>query len=158
LIFPLKRSDLINIDLKEEIFTISPIKILCIDDEERILQMISDMLQESNHEIKLALSGKLGLEKFLTALDDGKPFDLVITDLGMPYMDGKSVAQSIKSIYPKVPVILMTGWGSFLEQDKILIVDFILKKPITTDELNKAIKFVLHKKILDGSGDLKEFK
>jgi PAS domain S-box-containing protein len=143
LTFPIHRKDKFNIDLEKEEISIPSLKILCIDDDEKILQMLFDMLQSNNHEINLASSGKQGLDKFFSALEDGKPFDLIITDLGMPYMDGTSVAQGIKSVQPDIPIILMTGWGSFLSSEKMPAIDYILKKPVVLDELIKSLKIVL---------------
>ena len=80
---------------------------------------------------------------FFVAQTVSKPFDLVITDLGMPFMDGKSVAEGIKGKFPDTPIILITGWGSFIEEGSIKSADIVLTKPITLKSLNEAIKTVL---------------
>ncbi len=58
-------------------------------------------------------------------------FDAVITDLGMPYVDGRKVATSIRSADPGVPIIMLTGWGHRLiaTDDQPEHVDRVLSKP-----------------------------
>ena len=101
------------------------------------------MLRVNNHHVITAPSGKRGLELFFESAGSENQFDMVITDLGMPYMDGKSVAEGIKLHYPGIPIILITGWGSFIEEGSIKSIDYILKKPITIQSLNSAIEQVL---------------
>ncbi len=55
-----------------------------------------------------------GINAFTSACERNEPFDLVITDLGMPHIDGRKVAAAVKSLSPDTPVILLTGWGSAL--------------------------------------------
>ena len=68
-------------------------------------------------------------------------FDVVITDLGMPYVDGRQVAAAIKALSPETPVILLTGWGERLiaENDMPPHVDRILSKPPRLRELRGAL-------------------
>jgi two-component system, cell cycle sensor histidine kinase and response regulator CckA len=147
LLFPVKNVlDSKTIENREQ--EIPALKILCIDDNESVLDIITAMLTENDHSVTTASSGKQGLELFFNQARTGNPFDLVITDLGMPYMDGKSVAEGIKLGYPHIPIILITGWGSFIEEGSIKSIDYILKKPITMESLNLAIEQVL--KIKDG--------
>jgi CheY-like chemotaxis protein len=65
----------------------------------------------------------------------------VITDLGMPYMDGRSVASAIKQASPKTPVILLTGWGQRLggNEETLPFVDRVLSKPPQLKELRDAL-------------------
>ena len=71
----------------------------------------------------------------------GAPFDVVITDLGMPYVDGREVARRIREEAPETPVILMTGWGMRLraENDIPAGVDAIVSKPPTIEAINRAL-------------------
>lgn len=48
----------------------------------------------------------------MEALGCGKPFDIAITDLGMPYIDGKALTRMIKERSPNTPVIIMSGWNT----------------------------------------------
>jgi PAS domain S-box-containing protein len=120
------------------------LKILVIDDSANVRELLLTLLNDQ-HDVLVAESGKTGLQMFYDEYDRPKPFDVIITDLGMPYMDGKSVSESVKSKNPNMPIVLMTGWGSFIEEGSIKSVNYILKKPITIDELNKALEIVLKK-------------
>jgi PAS domain S-box-containing protein len=124
---------------------INPLKILCIDDNEEARELLQNILQNDRHNIVLSESGREGIKEFFDSLSGNCPFDVVITDLGMPYMDGKSVSEAIKSKSPATPIILMTGWGAFIEPESIKSVDYILKKPITVNELNIALNTVMKK-------------
>ena len=57
-------------------------------------------------------------------------FDLVVTDKAMPGMSGDQMATAIKQISPTTPIILLTGFGQFLEGDKVPNVDVLAAKPI----------------------------
>ena len=75
------------------------------------------------------------------ALAHGTPFSIVITDLGMPYVDGRKVAASVKAASALTPVILLTGWGKRLlaENDIPAHVDRVLSKPPRLAELRAAL-------------------
>ena len=87
----------------------------------------------------------MGLEIFATALATAHPFDLVVTDLGMPAVDGRRVAEGIKSRSPRTPVIMLTGWGSRMIAEKEIPahVDRVLGKPPKLNELRTAIRELL---------------
>src|SRR5207237_2479773 len=88
-------------------------RILMIDDEAAIRDLLAEMLIQQGHEVFTASGGKEGLEIF----KDQMP-DLVITDLGMPEISGWDVATTVKAVNPSISVILMTGWGITLVKDK----------------------------------------
>jgi DNA-binding NtrC family response regulator len=85
--------------------------------------------------------GQLGIDAFRSANQRSEPFELVITDLGMPGIDGRSVAVAIKAIQPHTPVIMLTGWGHGLLADREMPphVDRILAKPPKLGSLRSAI-------------------
>jgi CheY-like chemotaxis protein len=146
LFFPKQDIDHVFISSKESMKSLPPLKILCIDDDESNREMLLSMLGIKKHHVILSSNGKDGVKLFLEAFEQAKSFDIVITDLGMPYMDGKSVAKSIKNISPGTPIILITGWGAFIENGSIKCVDYILSKPVVIKELYKAIETVLELK------------
>ena len=78
-------------------------KILVIDDEKDVRELLGDILTDSGHETAIADSGSEGLKMFQQG-----DFDLVFTDLGMPGMSGWQVAEAIKEINGKTPVALIT--------------------------------------------------
>ena len=121
--------------------TASTIHILCIDDEPLLREMLKEILEFNHHKVEVADGGKTGVEAFQAAQKRGEPFDVVITDLGMPYVDGRQVAQTVKTESPKTPVIMLTGWGTMLNQkgESMSQVDAILSKPPRIEDLNETI-------------------
>jgi signal transduction histidine kinase/CheY-like chemotaxis protein len=117
------------------------LRILCIDDESQIRQLLTDCLKNSQHMIELASSGKQGLELFRAAQRRNQPFEAVITDLGMPDIDGHQVARTIKAESPRTPVIMMTGWGTMMKEDGEAApeVDALVGKPPRLHELNDLL-------------------
>lgn len=115
--------------------------VLCIDDEVQIREMLNDCLSHFNHRIKVASSGREGLELFRAARLQNLPFNAVITDLGMPDIDGHQVARSIKEDAAETPVIMMTGWGSIMKEDGETApeVDALIGKPPHIEELNALL-------------------
>ena len=88
-----------------------------------------------------ANGGQNGIDLFRAAVQQGESFAAVITDLGMPHVDGRRVAAAIKTAAPTTPVILLTGWGQRLEAegDVPLHVDRVLSKPPKLRELREAL-------------------
>jgi CheY-like chemotaxis protein len=120
---------------------VGQLRILLVDDDPLILQSLQDALEGDGHLIGVADGGQAGIDKFRVAQQCGAPFDMVITDLGMPYVDGRTVATTIKSRAPAVPVILLTGWGYRLqaENDIPKHVDYVLSKPPKMLELRAVL-------------------
>ena len=115
--------------------------ILCIDDDEQVRQLLNDCLTHFDHRVTVASGGKLGVEMFRTARLKNQPYEVVITDLGMPEIDGHHVARAIKAESPKTPVIMMTGWGTIMKEDgeNASAVDAVIGKPPHMQELNDLL-------------------
>jgi signal transduction histidine kinase/CheY-like chemotaxis protein len=111
-------------------------RLLIIDDEAPIRDLLAEMLIQQGHEVFTASGGKEGLEIF----KDQMP-DLVITDLGMPEISGWDVATAVKAVNPSTSVILMTGWGITLDKDKARKkgVDVVVAKPFQIGEMQKVL-------------------
>jgi PAS domain S-box-containing protein len=108
-----------------------PLRILVIDDDPIILKSMRDILELCGHFIGVADGGRRGIDIFRAAHERGEPFEVVITDLGMPHVDGRAVAAAVKSLEPKTPVILLTGWGHRMlaENDAPANIDRVMGKP-----------------------------
>ena len=108
-----------------------PLRILVVDDDPVILGSLRSTLEQDGHVVILADGGRQGIDTFREAHQRGETFSAVITDLGMPNIDGRSVAAAVKSLRPDVPVVLLTGWGTRLlaEDHKPSHVDRVLSKP-----------------------------
>jgi DNA-binding response OmpR family regulator len=117
------------------------LRILIVDDDPLILQSLQDALERDGHLIGVADGGQAAIDKFRVAQQCGNPFDMVITDLGMPHVDGRTVAIAIKSRAAAVPIIMLTGWGYRLqaEDDVPQGVDCVLSKPPKLHELRAAL-------------------
>ena len=117
------------------------LRILLVDDDPLILRSLAHALKKDGHLITVTDGGQNGIDQFGAAHRSGTPFDMVITDLGMPHVDGRTVASGIKSLAPAVPVVLLTGWGYRLqtEDEPPQHVDCVLSKPPKLHELRAAI-------------------
>jgi CheY-like chemotaxis protein len=117
------------------------LRILLVDDDPMLIKSLQDTLQEDGHEITATHGGQAGIDAFAAAQKRGEGYDIVITDLGMPYVDGRKVAASIKMLSPKTPVILLTGWGQRLmaANDIPPHVDKLLSKPPRLSELRAGL-------------------
>jgi PAS domain S-box-containing protein len=107
-------------------------RLLVIDDETAVRRTVVDLLRTAGHQVIEAAGGAAGIASL-----DGRPFDLVLTDLGMPEVTGWDVARAVKATRPEVPVVLMTGWGELMarEQTDKAPVDRILGKPVRLGDL-----------------------
>jgi PAS domain S-box-containing protein len=119
----------------------APLRILVVDDDPLLLKSLRDTLEGDGHTIVAANGGQDGIDRFRTALTDKQAFDVIITDLGMPYVDGRQVARFVKAASPSTPVILLTGWGHRLmtEGDRPEHVDILLSKPPKLRGLREAL-------------------
>lgn len=117
------------------------LRILLVDDDPLLIKSLQDTLQEDGHQITATHGGQAGIDAFAAAQKRGEGLDIVITDLGMPYVDGRKVAASIKTLSPGTPVILLTGWGQRLiaANDVPAHVDKLLSKPPRLHELRAAL-------------------
>lgn len=125
------------------------LKILLIDDDPVLLRSLRDVLEQDGHVIAIAHDGAAGVSAFNAALAESQGFDVVISDLGMPGMDGRRVASLVKDASSQTPVLLLTGWGERLkaEEDIPAHVDQILSKPPKLGELRAALAAVCGEEI-----------
>ena len=117
------------------------LRILSVDDDPLLIKSLRDALEADGHAVVTANGGQEGIDAFRAAEERDERFAVVITDLGMPYVDGRKVASAIKSDSPSTPVILLTGWGQRLvaEGDVPPHVDRVLNKPPKLRELRAAL-------------------
>jgi signal transduction histidine kinase/ActR/RegA family two-component response regulator len=111
-------------------------RLLVIDDETAVRRTLVELLRDAGHTVAEADSGSAGL----ACLAEGS-VDCVITDLGMPGMSGWDVAQRVKAMDPRLPVLLLTGWGQQVSPAAPgrACVDRVLGKPIQSGELRRVI-------------------
>lgn len=109
----------------------APLRVLLVDDDPVMLRTLSETLVQDGHVVTAAAGGQAGIDAAQRARAAGSAFDVVITDLGMPYIDGRRVAAAVKELDPATPVIMLTGWGQRLMADGEIPphVDQMLAKP-----------------------------
>jgi signal transduction histidine kinase/ActR/RegA family two-component response regulator len=119
----------------------SRLRILVVDDDPLLIKSLRDTLETDGHLVVAANGGQAGIDAFHEAMKRNEPFAVVITDLGMPYVDGRKVASTVKAASPSTPVILLTGWGQRLvaEGDVPAQVDCVLNKPPKLHDLRAAL-------------------
>ena len=112
------------------------LRFLVVDDELRVRDMVGDFLRREGSTVETATNGLDALEKF--QLDN---FDIVITDRGMPEMNGDALAAAIKEAAPNTPIIMLTGFGEMMISagERPPGVDRLLGKPVTPAALRRAV-------------------
>jgi CheY-like chemotaxis protein/signal transduction histidine kinase len=111
-------------------------RVLVIDDDETVRQVLADMLQEMGLAPSQAAGGPDGLDLCAT-----ERFDLVITDLSMPEMSGWEVAAALAKDHPGVIVAMVTGWGEQVDSGQAARhhLKFVLAKPFSLDDVVRAV-------------------
>ena len=113
------------------------LKILVVDDNEGIRELLETFLSYDGHKVSLATDG---FQAQQALLKENGGYDLVITDHRMPKMLGVELVRWIKMNYPEIKVILMTGDGKEVTSVALAAgADQILDKPFDHDQLIKAI-------------------
>jgi CheY-like chemotaxis protein len=111
-------------------------RILVIDDEESVRNILSQMLRVQGYQVVVASDGEEGVERF-----KNEKFDLVFTDLGMPKMSGWEVGKALRGMNAKVPIAMITGWGVELNREKMNEsgIDLVVSKPFNFDQLGQIV-------------------
>ena len=124
---------------------VSGVRILVVDDEMIVCESCKRILEEEGYEVETALSGKEAFDKMKVS-----PFDIVITDLKMPGIDGMEVLKTFRKEYPDSIIIMITGFSTVetaVEAMKLGAFDYI-PKPFTPDEVSIVVKKAIEKKSL----------
>jgi CheY-like chemotaxis protein len=110
--------------------------LLIIDDEEIIINLLNDYFSQLGYSVVTAKNGSEGIDLFNASPN----FDLVITDINMPGIDGNAVARSIRlSQRTKMPIVGMSGYNDKIEGE---LFDFMLAKPFNLKDLMALIKTI----------------
>jgi signal transduction histidine kinase/ActR/RegA family two-component response regulator len=105
---------------------------LVVDDEERVRELLRDILESEGHRVTLAASG----HEAVSLLGRGH-FDAVFTDIGMPGMSGWELAHAVRQLAPRLPLAVVTGWGEAVgsAEQHAAQVDWIVPKPFNADRI-----------------------
>ncbi|RVT93922.1 ATP-binding protein [Sphingomonas crocodyli] len=117
------------------------LRLLVVDDDRAVLRSTAYVLELSGHMVCVAEGGQAALDTLHISGELGDRFDAVITDLGMPSVDGAHVAAAVKANAPETKVVLLTGWGDSVagDADALPNVDFVLTKPVQIPALRAAL-------------------
>lgn len=128
-------------DLREKVIPMQgrhkKARILVIDDEADVRELLRDILSDAGHDVEMAHNGCEGIEMF-----EKQPYDLVLTDLGMPVMSGWEVAGKIRQMNKCVPIALVTGWNVVLDDAALHSsgVNLVVHKPFQVDQVLNLVK------------------
>lgn len=115
-------------------------RLLLVEDEPAIREVFGEFLRGAGHQVELAANGREGLEKFKAGC-----FDLVVTDMAMPELNGENLALELQRIAPEVPVILLTGFGDVMNarNQRPVGVSLVVGKPVPLSEFGAAVQDAL---------------
>ncbi|MEM5787877.1 MAG: ATP-binding protein [Syntrophobacteraceae bacterium] len=118
----------------------SSYRLLLVEDDPEILNILRDMLRLKGHRVVALSDGAKALELIETS-----HFDLVLTDLGMPVISGWEIAKRVKAKNENTPVVMITGWGAQYEEENLASrgVDLMLAKPLSWEKLLSSIEKML---------------
>ena len=145
LILPVREMVHAESESEENARPLAPLQILCIDDEPLLRELLKELLERDGHTVEVSDGGQSGLDAFRLARERHRPFDVVITDLGMPYIDGREVVKVLKAESAKTPIVMLTGWGAFMKEEDTLPqqVDGFLSKPPRLREIRETLRRVV---------------
>jgi PAS domain S-box-containing protein len=120
-------------------------RVLVVDDEPDILELVADILSASGHKVDTAGSGPTALR----LLEDGR-YDMIFCDLGMREMSGWEVVAAVRARDTTIGVVLLTGWGATLSEDRISEygVDAVLNKPFEMERILRTVQEVVERRTL----------
>ncbi len=123
-------------DISRRINITRQLKILVVDDDDQIREVLTDMLSIDGYDTVACEDGLSALKAF----EEGG-FDLVITDLGMPGMSGLELAEEIHVKDPKLPIAMITGWGTQLNHDEVALkgIRTVMSKPFHLKDIKTMI-------------------
>ncbi len=116
-------------------------RILIAEDESSVRTLLVRAFTQDGHGVESAPDGAAALDR----LSRAEPFDLLLTDIQMPMMDGIALALAAKRDHPKLTIMLMTGYTDQRERAQSLkaLIHDIVQKPFTVEEIRAAVQSAL---------------
>ncbi len=126
-------------------------RILLVDDDNQVLEFENQMLKLLGYDVVAERESLKALERIRNGPGS---FDLVITDMTMPYMTGEVLAKKILEIVPGMPVIICTGYSEKIDKEKSekIGIKAFLSKPMSKSDFTRAIRDVLDRAEQEGTG------
>ena len=115
------------------------LRVLVVEDEDAVRQFLASVLAKLGHQPRLTCNGNEAMQAFAE-----ESFDVVVTDMGLPGINGQEVARRIAERAPGMPIVLLTGWADQLKSEAkpLPCITRILGKPVTTQELAATLQAV----------------
>jgi two-component system cell cycle sensor histidine kinase/response regulator CckA len=125
--------------------TAEPARVLIVDDEEPVRKFVTRVLAEAGYATVTAASGLEAIE----AASKAEPFDLIVTDLMMPEMNGDELARRMRQNEPALKVLYLTGYSDRLFREKVTLWadEAFLDKPCGVKSLREAVSLLLYGRI-----------
>jgi DNA-binding response OmpR family regulator len=119
------------------------LRILVVDDEDYVRELLADILEREGCEVELAGEGREAL-----ALFGARPFDAVFTDVGLPGMSGWELARAVRERDGHVALAVITGWGDTVTQEEqsAAQADWIIPKPFTVERIAALVDEISQRK------------
>jgi two-component system cell cycle response regulator CpdR len=110
--------------------------ILVAEDDPELLATLEIILTTKGYRVVRAVDGVDAVEKF-----KAEPFDVLLTDLAMPRLNGVQLARICKRLKPTVPIVMLTAWGVLVSDDDrdTAGIDVVLTKPVRVADIVKSI-------------------
>lgn len=114
-------------------------KILIVEDDEPVRTLAARALERDGHSVDTAEDGELGLDQIRS---QGGAYDLVVSDIRMPAMDGIEMAKAASRLYPELKIMLVTGYAEQREQAEELrsIIVEVVPKPFTLAQIRDKVR------------------
>ena len=112
-------------------------RVVLVDDQVEVRASLGVMIRTLGYDVHAVAGGAAALE----ALEQG-PAVAVVTDLGMPDMDGRQLAEAVRARFPRVPVVLLTGWAEAASEMPAAVAR-VLPKPLRMSQLREALTAVI---------------
>jgi signal transduction histidine kinase/ActR/RegA family two-component response regulator len=126
----------------------APTRVLVVDDEEYVRDLLRDILEKEGCEAVVAEGGRQALSLF-----DRENFDAVFTDIGMPDMNGWELSRALRQRDCKIPVAVITGWGEAVgsHERQAAQVDWVIAKPFETPQIVEMVQDVSRRRVVTQS-------
>jgi GAF domain-containing protein/anti-sigma regulatory factor (Ser/Thr protein kinase) len=117
---------------------VTPARVLVIDDEPAVRELVADILGAAGHVALTAADGPMGL----ALVDSGETPDVALIDLGLPGMSGWEVAARLRATRPQLPVVLITGWGDRLDPAELQRsgISEVIAKPFQAEQILRIVE------------------
>ncbi len=120
------------------------LRVLLVEDEELVAELFAETLLEDGHDVVTAGDGEEALALFHEAKAQGRPYDVVVTDMRMPRMDGMTLTIRLRKERPKLPVVVVSGYAP-PEQFSALSARqggplVLLPKPVSLSRLRSEVR------------------